>query len=199
MTAQIPDTIVVDATPHVLAAVDGAEPLFEPTGHGIVPGPFHTACYRGFVCSFTVDDGRLLLWELTLGPHATVAGRPVSGGTEIFGTPLAEDTDDGSFTVAPLRVDVPFTGRLLAGRGLIEDLHVNMGYAPGWKYEHVVELVLDRGRLAGRRDRSPEVAAIRRAILAGTLPDPDGERGGKGWVTRTFSLAFERTFPLGTR
>ncbi|MGW4791758.1 hypothetical protein ACWEPC_04985 [Nonomuraea sp. NPDC004297] len=194
MTAQIPDTVVVDGLPHAVAAIDG-DPLFEPAAYDIVPGPFHTGCYHGYVCAYAVEDDRLLLRELTLGPHATAAGRPVAADTTIFGVPLAEDLADGSFTAAPLRVELPFCGRLLAGRGFIRELGVNMGFAPGWQYEQVVELVLDRGRVSERRDRSAEVAAIRLAILGGRLPDPDGDRRGKGWGARTLGLGYERTFP----
>ncbi|PZG14760.1 hypothetical protein [Nonomuraea aridisoli] len=196
MTAQIPDTIDIAGGRHALAAVDG-DPLFDPVEHDLVPGPFHTACYRGYVCSYTTEHDRLALRELTLGPHATVAGRPIGRGVTVFGTEVAENPGDGSFTAAPLEVAVPFSGRLLAGRDLVED--ADMGFVPGWKYAHVVELVLDAGHVVARRDRSAEVAGIRAAILEGVIPDPDGDPRGAGWVRRTFTLAYDRTFPPGHR
>ncbi|SDJ80220.1 hypothetical protein SAMN05421874_103255 [Nonomuraea maritima] len=194
MTAQIPDTIDIDGSPHALAAVDG-DPLFDPVGHDVFPGPFHTGCHRGYVCGYSIADDRLTLRELVLGQHATVAGRPISPGATVFGASVTEDAGDGSYTAAPLSVHVPFSGRLLAGRGIIEHLHVDMGFAPGWRYARVVEVVLDAGHVVARVDRSAEVAAVRDAVLDGVIPDPDGDPRGAGWVRRTFTLTYDRTFP----
>ncbi|WP_188193174.1 hypothetical protein [Nonomuraea sp. SYSU D8015] len=46
-----------------------------------------------------------------------------------------------------------------------------------------------------RRDRSPEIAEIRRAVVMGEIPEPDGGRGAPDWVSRTFDQDYGRTFP----
>jgi hypothetical protein len=193
VTAQVPDTIVIDGTEHGIAGIDGG-PLFDPAVHRIELAMLHTACWRGHICAYTLWDERLLLHALTVGPDTTVDGVAVSTGPSFSGE-LFADNGYGEYMVAPMRLEIPFSGRLLAARGLLVSLHVNMGFAPGWKYEHVIELILDEGRLVGRRDRSGDIAEIRRAILEGELPDPDGERGGRDWVNRTFDLDYDRTFP----
>lgn len=192
MTAQIPDTIAIDGTEHDLVAIDGG-PLFDPADHGIEPAPLHTACYRNFICAYTIRDDRLLLHALTLGSNATVEGAPISVRTTLLGAEIADE--DGEWTAAPLRLEIPFAGRLLAARGFIDDLYVHMGFPPGWKYEHVIELILDGGQVTERWDRSHEIAEIRHAIAQGEIPEPDGERGAPGWVSRTFDQDYGRTFP----
>jgi len=73
--------------------------------------------------------------------------------------------------------------------------YVHMGFHPAWKFQEVVELVADRGEVTATRDRSAELAAIRQRIQNGDLPDPDGPRGGKRWIDRTFTLGYDRSIP----
>ncbi|MFI7701082.1 hypothetical protein [Nonomuraea sp. NPDC049480] len=193
MTAQIPDTVAIDGTEHAIVAIDGG-PLFDPARHGIKVAMLHTGCWRGHICAYTVGDSRLHLHALTLGPQTTVHGHPVSARPRFLGAGFADD-GYGEYTAAPLRLEIPFSGRLLAARDFISGLYMHMGFAPGWKYEHVIELVLDGGHVTERRDRSREIVEIRRSIVGGEIPDPDGRRGAPGWVKQTFDLAYDRTFP----
>jgi hypothetical protein len=72
---------------------------------------------------------------------------------------------------------------------------VNMGFQPAWKYQSVLELHLTGGQVIARRDRSAHFAAIRARITAGQAPDPDGPPGGEQWVSRTFTLHYDRSLP----
>jgi hypothetical protein len=192
VTAQIHDTVILDGKDHDLVAVDGG-PLFDPAGHGIELAMISTACWRGHVCVYTIKDDRLLLETLMLGGKATVGGERVSTRPAFAGVRFTPN-GYGEYLAEPLSLEIPFSGRLAAARTCVGE-YVHMGFAPGWKYARVIELTLENGRLTRRRDRSAQAAVLRQAIERGELPDPDGTRGAPGWVSRSFELDYDRTFP----
>ncbi len=161
MTAQIPDTVVYRGeTNFALVGICGSG-LFDPSEHGLRVGMISTACWRGFLCEYTVEDGQLLLTAVELG----VAEPPA----ELFGAHVYRGR---AAAYRPIRVRQPFTGGLLLGARLIDELYVHMGHQPAWKYTTVLELTFDGGRLAGVHDRS-ELMAQRRATYATRTPiDP---------------------------
>jgi hypothetical protein len=79
VTAQIADTVELDAQEYSIAGVRGG-PLFDPLGHRIKPGAISTACWRGYVCSYTVTAGSLRLAKLVTGLGTKVAGRALGPG-----------------------------------------------------------------------------------------------------------------------
>jgi hypothetical protein len=93
-----------------------------------------------------------------------------------------------------LAVEVPFTGGLLIGDGFISSLYTHMGFAPGWKFETLIELKLTAGVVDSVEDRSAEGARMREQIRDGKVDEPDGPPGGPGWIERTFRRGYKRTF-----
>ncbi len=45
---------------YAISAVEGG-PLFDPNAHGLHPGRWGTACYRGFVCQYEITQGGFVL------------------------------------------------------------------------------------------------------------------------------------------
>jgi hypothetical protein len=186
VTAQEPDEVVLGGRRFAITAVDGAG-LFDPAGHGLRPGPTSTACYRGFVCRYRVRDGELTLDALQIGsaeppgPLCGIGPRP--------------DRYQGTWRYHPLAIPVGFTGRLLVGRGYVATgNHLNMGFWPAWMYAEVEELTFADGMLAATVDRSAELAAVREEGGA-SLASPAPGESGRDWVSRTFSLTFEYSWP----
>jgi hypothetical protein len=193
MTAQVPDSVWLDGQEFVIAGVDGGR-LFDPTDHQLRPAMISTACWRGYVCSYAVAAHQLVLDELVVGMESTIDGREVVTGARFLGGDAEQDDSQSCYVFRDLGWPVPFTGGLLLGDGFVESTYVHMGFHPAWKYERVVELVVEDGRVQSVRDRSDEVARIRRAIETGEREDPDGARGGIGWIQRTFKFDYTRTF-----
>lgn len=196
VTAQIPDTVELAGGRFAVAGVHGSG-LFDPAEHGLQPAMISTACWRGYVCSYAVVDDRLLLRQLQVGPGSTIGGQPVEPGTQLLGG-AASSVDSGpgaGCTFPALDWPVPFTGGLLLGADFVPATYVHMGFHPAWKYARVVELLVDRGSVHARHDRSAEVAELRERIQAGTADDPDRSRSGMSWIERTFTLDYSRTFP----
>jgi hypothetical protein len=199
MTGQIPDTINLGGTTYSITAVDG-EGLFKPDEHGLQPRVLSTACWRGFVCSYAVQDDRLLLDTLEIGlepdhPRVSLHGKtPRMAGRR--------QHHPGAAIYRRLAMPISFTGRLLLADEL--DLYTHMGFQPAWHYEKVVELVVADGRVVRQADRSAQAATLRRRLRDDMteldhprrLLDPQPSEGElEGWVADTFSLGYPYSWP----
>lgn len=196
VTVQIADRVDLAGQGYCIAGVEGG-PLFDPPAHHIKPGPFSTACWRGYICEYRVNDDSLRLQRLVISGGSTLAGRPLCAGSTLLGATLAESRTLGvpALAIDGLDMATEFTGGLLLGRDFIAAAYANMGFHPAWRFKEIIELRVDHGIVTGAADRSAELAAIRRGITTGDIVDPDGPRGGTGWVQRTFSLDYSRSFP----
>jgi len=167
MTAQYPDTIRVENVTFTIAGVRGGG-LFNPRDAGLAPTSRSTACSRGYVCHYSIEDDRLVLDALVINNEGTppdLFGR----SPDVFGTPR-----HGQYEAeyANLARPVLFSGRILAGRDFIPELYVHSGFHPAWKFREVRELRILEGKLIADRDHSAEVAAFReRRIAEATQPD----------------------------
>jgi hypothetical protein len=198
MTAQVPDTVLLDGERLVIAGVSG-HGLFRPEDHHLRPAMIHTACWRGYVCQYVVANGRLVLGELHLGSGSEIDGQGIGPGTRLLGGSAARQgiADGGGYVYRSLGWPVPFTGGLLLGADFVRSTYVHMGFHPAWKFGRVIELVVEHGVVQAGHDRSAAVAERRRAIEAGELADPDGSPGGMAWIERTFTLDYSRTYGSG--
>ncbi|MGW2048745.1 hypothetical protein ACWCPF_26720 [Streptomyces sp. NPDC001858] len=184
MTAQEPDEVLFGGRRFWVTAVDGAG-LFDPAEHGLEPGPLHTGCYRGHICKYAVVDGRLALRGLHLGSEAKPP--PLDG--------VRPRRRDGAWRYEGTDVPTAFTGRLLIGRDSADDLpYLHMGFAPAWTFREVHELTLRAGALLAADDCSSELAAVRADIAATAVRPAPGEPI-RDWVSRTFSLAYDYSWP----
>lgn len=164
VTAQVSDSVCYQGKWYALAARRGG-PLFHPSQYDLRHydmrvSKITTACWRGYVCSYEVDDDRLELVSVDLG----LSDPPI----ELFGAPVSQGPF-GSARYEPIRVPQPFDGGLLIASELLPDLYAHMGFHPAWKYKHVFELIFDDGHLTEARDRSLDAAA-RRAAEGVPLP-----------------------------
>lgn len=160
VTAQVSDSVCYQGEWYALAGVRprrGA--LFDPSQYDLRVRPITTACWRGYVCTYEVDDDRLELVSVDLG----VSDPP----TELFGAPVSQGSF-GSARYEPIRVPQPFDGGLLIASEFLPDLYVHMGFHQAWKYRHVLELIFADGHLTEAHDRSLD--AVARRAAEGVLP-----------------------------
>ncbi|MBS3793093.1 hypothetical protein KGY77_10685, partial [Candidatus Bipolaricaulota bacterium] len=57
--------------------------------------------------------------------------------------------------------ELDYTGGLLLGDEFIQDLYTHMGFQAPWKYEKVIELIFEEGKLQKETDRSERMAVLR--------------------------------------
>ena len=185
MTAQIHDSVLWKGADHALVGVSGA-PMFDLLEQGIETRPTSTANWRGWVVTYAVRDGRLLVDRLREVGAVVEPGNappPINGVSAV-----AEGSH--SWGYPDLSLDVPFTGKLLIAKDFIQDLYVHMGFHPAWKWQHSWELVFEAGKLVDATDTSEEMARVRDQLVA-QGGDPDV--GKPGWIERTFGLSFGRS------
>jgi hypothetical protein len=194
MTAQIPDMVRYEGTDWSLAGIDGTG-LFDPTAHDLQPVMLHTACWRGYVCTYAVEDARLRLAHLTIGLEG--GERALDAGGRWTRLPALRREWSGQGVAWEMDfegLDIAFTGSLLLGDGFIRELYVHMGFHPAWKYERVVRLALRDGVVTDAVDESGAYARLREQRRRAPLgPGPEADRGRVArWVGETFERSIER-------
>jgi hypothetical protein len=65
MTAQISDSIIFEGQDHAIAGKKGTG-LFDPKLHNMSPVGRCSCCWRGFVCTYTVEEQQLILSRLAI-------------------------------------------------------------------------------------------------------------------------------------
>jgi hypothetical protein len=63
-----------------------------------------------------------------------------------------------------LNISIPYTGSILLGTDFIRELYVHMGFHPAWKYNTVVELTFENGKLIRESDISEAMARLRQTM-----------------------------------
>ena len=160
MTAQVGDKFVFNGKLYRLLDADNAF-SFHPTEFGIVPQYTCTACYRGYWCAYRVTDDGIFLDELYVNSRS--GEYPDIGGVEVSHDEREiEMLYMGHHVYKGLEMRVPFTGRLLLGDRFMDEEFLYMGYTEPWKYEHLVELRLDDGRMTECIDQSDMAAMMRK-------------------------------------
>jgi hypothetical protein len=186
MTAQIPDLVIFEGREYSIAGVKGPG-LFHPADHGLLPRATSTANWRGFVCRYVVDEGRLTLDRVAIG---------LEEEANLFGRAPRRDERSGTYLFERLAGPVPFTGRLLLGDGFIQNLYVHMGFHPAWKFEHVQEFAFEDGRLTEATDLSEAAQRFRLSVAAGELRPSVGSGRLEDWIEDTFSLDYDPETPF---
>lgn len=198
MTAQAADSARLREERFLVCGVNGSE-LVAPSQWGLKPEMPSTACYRGWMAEYQIDD-RIELADLYVFHDA---GLPVKNrkpnGPVINGVSPQEPDATGSAIgfnclYRGLALPIAFTGGILLGAGFVRGLLVNMGFHPFWKFEKVHELIFEQGKLLSCVDKSDVASALReKHLVNGFLGRPDLSRGDKvmAWIEQSFSLRYE--------
>jgi hypothetical protein len=155
MTAQIPDTILLQGAEQVLVAWDGTG-LFDPYEHGLRPQWSSTDCYRGYTCTYAIGDGSLRLRSVLF--HNLGLSGPEEVPT-LLGRRGHWSNGYVSYSFPNLEAKILFSGALLAGSGWDKDewdcIH------PAEAFHRVFELTFEEGgRLSGLFDRSTDAREL---------------------------------------
>ena len=169
MTAQVPDAILIENKSCAIAGVEGDE-LFTPQSLGTTPGTANTACWRGYICQYKIENNELLLDEL----QVSIVKVEGEGRDRKFVQLTGPEIDavqpksaEGKFFSAGnlyenLNLLIPFSGALFAADGFIRELYVHMGFHPAWKYETVYEVKCENGKVSAIEDISKQMEALRK-------------------------------------
>ena len=191
MTAQAMDMVRWRERTWALVGIDGA-PLFDPAAFAIVPQMLHTAAWRGFICAYGVEDGRLRLERLDIGFDPATQTRALAGDLPLIGGSTPKQQGTGHvWHYDDIDLPIAFTGGLRLGDGFIRELYVHMGFAPAWKFEEVHGLWFDAGRLVSSEDLSAEME--RQRGEATRQPLKPGAGSGRDRISAWIKSTFDRT------
>ncbi|MEM9940400.1 MAG: hypothetical protein AAF939_02345, partial [Planctomycetota bacterium] len=185
LTAQASDSIEYQGSCFSICGVNG-QGLLTPEHFGETPVMMSTACWRGYICTYAIEDSRLLLSGLIFrnesNTYASINDVNPSR-KNIF--------EAGEYE--GLNEPCPFSGGLLIADGFIRDLYVHMGFHPAWKFETVHELIFDNGKLIKERDCSEFMSQIRQEMSGSKMqPDhTDSRKRIEEWVKQTFTLDYK--------
>jgi hypothetical protein len=184
MTAQINDSVSFEGRTYSIVGENGSG-LFDPEALGFHAVALHTACWRGFYCTYAVRGRRLELDEL----HIRLA--PPEPAV-IFGKRPKTASKHGDAVYEDMGAPIEYTGGLLIADDFIEEMYVHMGFHPPYKYRVVHELIFDEGRLTSATDQSDVMEKVRESLRGRPLqPDHDASEDEiEKWIEGTFSLKY---------
>ena len=192
MTSQIQDEIEYRAKRYAITAIEGVG-MFDPSDHGVRPRMLSTACWRGYICTYRIEDDALLLSQVELG----LPTDSQHAGLRLFGHEPSKNhgaTMHSDAAFYELAEPIAFTGRLLLGADFVEGVYLNMGFSPAWLYHDVHEVTFTSGRLTDSTDHSTALAELRDRLGPQAARPHDGETV-RAWVDRTFSRDFDYSWP----
>jgi hypothetical protein len=194
MTTQISDGVFFEGTQFALCGCNGNE-LFEPTRYGLIPTMASTACYRGWMSEYSVAE-ELLLQDLYVFHDAGLPAknRRPNGPTINSIPPISPNSLCGfNCLYKDLNLPIPFTGGLLLGDGFVKQSGFNMGFHPYWRYESVIELIFENGKLSRAEDKSSIALEVRnKHLVSGVLGINEivGDKEVTRWIEQSFSLSY---------
>jgi hypothetical protein len=152
MTIQEPDRVLYKRRKYELVLAD-SDGLFDPEQLDLELRPPHTACWSGYIATYVVKYGDLLLRDLDCWID------PDSPAPSIGGHLPAAANEWGELAYTKLEIPMPYTGQLVLGGG---EILGPFSYEVDWSiYELVHELHFEQGHLVEAIDLSAEAAQRR--------------------------------------
>jgi hypothetical protein len=185
MTGQIPDKVIFNGDIFDLVGVKG-EGLYEPLDFGLVPISPHTANWRGFVSTYEVSEGILLLKELEVSIKDEDQSYPEINNVK----PESRKESLVKLDYKNVNLKTIYTGTLLIAKDFIDSMYVHMGFQSPLSFEIVLELEFKEGKLINQENVSDLIKEYRENDLTDGKLGPQDDDYMK-WIERTFSLDYE--------
>lgn len=198
MTTQISDGVIYGGRKFVLCGCNGPE-LFDPAQYDLVPAAPSTACYRGWMADFSVNE-ILVLKDLFVFHDAgmPVLNRRPNGPLINSIAPIEPNSWCGfNCLYQDVNLSSSFTGGLLIADGFIKQSGVGMGFHKFWKFETVLELIFENGYLRNVADRSQVAQTIRQNHLVTDIlghKNVNDDQAVAKWIEQSFSLNYNLAF-----
>ena len=168
MTAQFHDNFLYNDVNYSVSGISDGK-LFDPNILNLEPVGTCTACWRGYVASFSLLHSILVLQNLEINLFRDDCGNLRDKKGPIINAIMPNDSQQ-KFSLFnnyyyDLNYRIDYTGGLLLADDFIQELYVHMGFHPAWKYKNVIELIFEDGVLINKFDHSEKMAKIRSQIV----------------------------------
>lgn len=197
MTAQFSDTFNYQGNDYDIAGLNGNE-LFDPAKFDFVPRSNSTACWKGFLATYAVQDGIFVLDQLNINldnepkKFLWFDRLPEINGKKPVNTPEDGPGTFFEYHFEDVGLKMDFTGGILIGRDFIQELYVHMGFHPAWKYREVHELLFEDGKLVKENNVSERMKEFRDKLKDAEDAGHEPERIEDiySWVEKCFDLSY---------
>jgi hypothetical protein len=159
MTAQMQDLFIYQRRHHTLSDIDNPNNWISiPEIVGYIPASLHTACWRGYIATYAISRGKLILKKLKV--NRLNSDRVVTKSLQI-NKKSPENIESHTFNFLDIGYKIDFTGSLIITDDFIRELYVHMGFQSPFKYRKVIQLVFEKGKLIESIDLSYMVKTLR--------------------------------------
>ena len=144
MSHQMTDPFYWEQEAWVFLGAEDVYALFDPERYGLQPTAPCTACWKGFIVQFSIQEGQLFLDRVAA--HCENGVYPPINGV----TPVA----DGMFhEYRDIRLPLAYSGTIVVGRHL-DPMYSYSAFTGPYAYETTYELTIRDGKLVGSRNTS---------------------------------------------
>ncbi len=183
MTGQIADSFLYDGDVYSLIGYTEGEP-FTPLDYNIEPKAPHTACWRGFVLYYRLDNNKLLLQDMQLNAEE---------GLEINGVKPKKTEDSFNFHYQDINLKLDYTGKIKIAKDFIQEMYVHMGFQRSSAFRTVLEIEFKDGDLVAVNDLSEKMKKRRKKNpTEDAEPQSTKESDIMTWIKRTFSRNYDK-------
>lgn len=165
MTAQINDIFSYEENDYGVSAIEFPGRFFSIKRLGIAPVSLHSACWRGYIATFSIHNGKLILNALdTNNGNGAAQAVAINGVMPEITIPerLSKDYSEWrDWQYHDVNKLIRYTGRVMITDDFIHERYIHMGFQSPLSYRKVIELSFDKGRLTGASDLSETVANLR--------------------------------------
>jgi hypothetical protein len=170
MSSQIDDEFIYNDNKYYLSAVEFPEKFIDIYSLGIKPTEFHTACYRGFVATFAINNEKLVLNKLY-----TNNGNKIENEVPMINNKLPKiSVPNGlldeyknswrEFTYEDIDFVIDYTGSIIIVKDYINK-YISGPYAflsiSPFCYKEIIKLTFVEGNLTNIKDLSKYCDKIR--------------------------------------
>ena len=195
MTAQSNNILHFDGKEYEVTARCGGD-LFDPKQFGFSPVPPHTGCWRGFICSFAVQEDQLSLTTLWIchGDRNTKAVWPLPEFTGM--APDEHYVPEGSYQEFQGKYDhlhfpLDYSGSILISAENSTEGPYFRGFPRPWHFNIVRKLSFKSGQLTENRDVSSILKTFdTRYCIEGDFYG-EHRRNGKRFLARHIGVGFD--------
>ena len=145
MTMQAPDPFIWNNEKWTFLGADNVYTLFDPKEYGLYPEMISTACYKGFIVTFRLDDSQLVLDELCVycgdNPYPAING--IEAVADTFGMHLYKN----------ISLKLSYSGVITIGKNMGKRF-IGRAFIGPHAYEKTYELKFKNGELIDKKDTS---------------------------------------------
>ncbi|MBN1327830.1 MAG: hypothetical protein JXA54_00020 [Candidatus Heimdallarchaeota archaeon] len=182
MTAQMADMFNYNKEKFEIIGVDGKK-LFEPKDYSLNPHFTCTACWRGYLLTYTLNNNQLVLDDVLIN---------LKEKKKINGVKPKDAERPFLFQYKKVNLKIDFTGTILAAKDFIPEMYVHMGFQRAIGYKKIIEFKFTNGNLDSITDLSKQMEERRKEDPdKGAKPKSPYDEDVKSWIEDTFSLDYK--------